>query len=132
MATPNRFSLAAEPHVGVWGVGWLPRAMQAPYVQRRTRDPYKFVKLLGPREVDRLFRLHSRFSVSRRAAQVPADDIRRFSRRRSWLGHAYNFAAANELSARGLGLICPFFHVTAVKDRERARDRQRLLAEEMA
>ena len=26
--TPNRFSLTAEPHIGVWGVGWVPRRWQ--------------------------------------------------------------------------------------------------------
>ena len=27
LASPNRFSLAPEPHVGVWGVGYLPTAL---------------------------------------------------------------------------------------------------------
>ena len=32
-ATPNRFSLAPEPHVNVWGVGFLPRRLMRPYVK---------------------------------------------------------------------------------------------------
>ncbi len=30
--TPNRYSLSAEPHVGVWGVGFLPRKWMPAYV----------------------------------------------------------------------------------------------------
>ena len=33
LASPNRFSLAPEPHVQVWGVGFLPRAWMAGYVR---------------------------------------------------------------------------------------------------
>ncbi|MDB5349816.1 MAG: methylase involved in ubiquinone/menaquinone biosynthesis [Planctomycetota bacterium] len=33
--SPNRFSLLSDPHVGLWGVGWLPRSLQATYVRSR-------------------------------------------------------------------------------------------------
>lgn len=36
LSTPNRFSLAPEPHVMVWGVGLLPRRYQARYVAWRS------------------------------------------------------------------------------------------------
>ena len=32
---PNRWSLWKDPHVALWGVGWLPRSWQAGYVQAR-------------------------------------------------------------------------------------------------
>jgi len=38
--TVNRFSLLPEPHVGVWGVGFLPRSWADRYVRWRTRRPY--------------------------------------------------------------------------------------------
>ncbi|MGI9188813.1 MAG: class I SAM-dependent methyltransferase [Longimicrobiaceae bacterium] len=49
-ATPHRFSLAAEPHVGVFGAGWLPRRWQPGYVRRRTGRRYDFVRLLSHAE----------------------------------------------------------------------------------
>jgi ubiquinone/menaquinone biosynthesis C-methylase UbiE/uncharacterized protein YbaR (Trm112 family) len=43
--TVNRFSLAREPHVNLWGVGFLPRKWMDPYVQRRIGVPYENVRL---------------------------------------------------------------------------------------
>jgi SAM-dependent methyltransferase len=51
--TVNRFSLAAEPHVRLWGVGWLPRAWQAGYVRRRGRGDFSSLRLLSYRELAR-------------------------------------------------------------------------------
>jgi ubiquinone/menaquinone biosynthesis C-methylase UbiE len=33
--SPNRFSLATDPHVGLWGVGWLPRRLVPSYLRLR-------------------------------------------------------------------------------------------------
>jgi SAM-dependent methyltransferase len=38
--TVNRFSLLPEPHVGVWGAGWLPRPWADRYVRWRTGQRY--------------------------------------------------------------------------------------------
>lgn len=46
-ATPNRYSVGAEPHVGVWGVGWIPRTWQEGYVRRRTGLPHNSIRLLS-------------------------------------------------------------------------------------
>ena len=49
----NRYSLGPEPHVRLWGVGWLPRAWQAPYVRRRGRGDFSNVRLLSFRDLAR-------------------------------------------------------------------------------
>lgn len=36
--SPNRFTLTTDPHVGLWGVGWLPRAWVPGYLRLRGRD----------------------------------------------------------------------------------------------
>ena len=41
LVTANRFTLAPEPSVGLWGVGWLPRRLAVPYVARRRRTRYE-------------------------------------------------------------------------------------------
>lgn len=47
LATPNRFSLAPEPHVGVWGVGYLPRPLMGPYVAWRRKLDFRAIYTLG-------------------------------------------------------------------------------------
>jgi ubiquinone/menaquinone biosynthesis C-methylase UbiE/uncharacterized protein YbaR (Trm112 family) len=55
-ATCNRFSIGREPHVRVWGVGWLPRAWMNGYVRAIRGVPYenvRLVSLLGLRQLVR-------------------------------------------------------------------------------
>ncbi|MBZ0299519.1 MAG: methyltransferase domain-containing protein [Anaerolineae bacterium] len=43
--TVNRFAIGPEPHVGVWGVGFLPRRWMDPYVRRVKGIPYEHIHL---------------------------------------------------------------------------------------
>jgi SAM-dependent methyltransferase len=43
--TVNRFALGPEPHVGVWGVGYLPRALMNNYVKAIKGIPYEHIHL---------------------------------------------------------------------------------------
>lgn len=45
--TTNRFSIAPEPHVGVWGVGFLPRRWMPAYVKWRSGLAYEKKRLLS-------------------------------------------------------------------------------------
>jgi len=55
--SPNRFSLfSPEPHVRLWGVGWLPRRWMEPYVEWRLGKPYRGKRLLSLSELRRLLR----------------------------------------------------------------------------
>jgi len=90
-ATPNRYSVGAEPHVGVWGVGWLPRAFQAPFVHWRVGLPYAFNRLLSHREIAGLFRSNATFVPSITPAPIPKVDQERFGRRRRMLARTYNW-----------------------------------------
>lgn len=53
-STPNRFSLTPEPCVRVWGVGFLPRPLAAPYVRLIKGIPYRHVRLMSPFALKRL------------------------------------------------------------------------------
>jgi ubiquinone/menaquinone biosynthesis C-methylase UbiE len=55
LRTVNRYSALPEPHVGVWGVGYLPRRWADPYVRWRTGHRYLH-RLLGPGELGRRLR----------------------------------------------------------------------------
>lgn len=54
--TTNRFSLAPEPHVRVWGVGFLPRRWMPAYVKRRRGMAYEGKRLLSYFELRKLLR----------------------------------------------------------------------------
>jgi len=111
LATPNRFSLASEPHVGVWGVGWVPLAFQERYVRWRSGKPYGFVRLLSRRELVRLFRRHSDISIRIGPAAVPGHELRVFPPRRALLANVYNRLVSRRLPARLISPVSPFFHV---------------------
>ena len=54
VATPNRFSLSPEPHVRLFGVGWLPRSWAKRYVKWRRGIVYDHVRLLSFFEIKRM------------------------------------------------------------------------------
>lgn len=51
VVTANRFSLAPEPTVGLWAVGYLPRPWATRYVRRRRATRYQHFHALGRREL---------------------------------------------------------------------------------
>jgi ubiquinone/menaquinone biosynthesis C-methylase UbiE/predicted RNA-binding Zn-ribbon protein involved in translation (DUF1610 family) len=53
LRTVNRFTLLPEPHVGVWGVGYVPRRWADAYVRWRSGQRYQHHRLLSPRELRR-------------------------------------------------------------------------------
>jgi len=54
--TCNRYSLGPEPHVRLWGVGFLPRRWMDGYVHGRRGIRYQHIRLLSRREVRRLMK----------------------------------------------------------------------------
>ncbi len=55
--TNNRYAPLPDPHVGLWGIGYLPRRWQAAYVSQRRKDLHRYqVSMKSCWELDRLFR----------------------------------------------------------------------------
>lgn len=52
--TVNRYSIATNPYTYLWGVGYLPRSIQAKYVRWRQGASYEPVKLFSFRELRRI------------------------------------------------------------------------------
>src|SRR6185295_1792477 len=114
-STLNRFSLAAEPHVGVWGGGWLPRRWQPTWVRWRTGDEYKYVRLMSAAETARCFSAHTSFMVRAEVPPVPDEEIERFGRRRAWLAGWYNRLHAVTWLRRPFLFVGPFFRIVGRK-----------------
>jgi len=114
-STPNRFSLAPEPHVFVWGVGWLPRRYQRRYVNWRSGRAYEQTWLRSPNELAGLLRDNTRFDPKISVPPISAEELRAARGARATLGKAYNLLVATR-AGRLAGLrIGPFFRVIATK-----------------
>jgi SAM-dependent methyltransferase len=107
-ATPNRFSLGAEPHVGVFGVGYMPRAWMNRYVQRWTGREYRAIRNLGAGEFRRLLTSSPFGGGSIMAPLLPATDLDHFSPLKRRVGLFYNGLTSTRMGqwfARRLGPI---------------------------
>lgn len=113
ISTPNRFSLAAEPHVFVWGVGWLPRSLQVRYVRWRSGQDYRGTQLLSTWEMSRELQRYPDLHFEMFVPQVPGEEIEHFSTRRAALARLYNRIAKFRGARRALLAIGPFFQVIA-------------------
>jgi SAM-dependent methyltransferase len=123
LATPNRFSLAAEPHVHVWGVGWMPTRFQARFVRARSGRTYEYVRLLSVPGLSMLLSRHTRFHGRFVVPPVPDDEIEGMHARRARLARLYNRLADAPLLRWPLLGVGPFFRYTgtarALDDRSR-------------
>jgi 2-polyprenyl-3-methyl-5-hydroxy-6-metoxy-1,4-benzoquinol methylase len=115
LATPNRFSLGAETHVGIWGVGWLPRRWQARYVRWRSGKAYDYCQLLGVLELRRLFARETSLRPHVLVPEIPRAHLRQFGRGKARLGVCYNALAGLTLARPVLQFIGPYFRVVASK-----------------
>lgn len=115
LATPNRFSLGLEPHVRLWGVGFLPRGLARRYVRVIRRAPYDHVRLLSARALGRLMRRHG-FSAEVVPPEIPPATQEMYSGAELQLVRAYNRLRRLGPVRRALLWVGPFFHVFARKE----------------
>lgn len=115
LSTPNRFSLAAEPHVGLWGVGWLPSSWQRSYVRRRTGNPYRFVRLLSAPGFARMMRRETHSSGRLQVPRISDEDLAAFSGRRRLLASIYNRVAGVRALRWPLLALGPFYRYLGAK-----------------
>ncbi len=115
LSTPNRFSLTPEPHVGLWGVGFLPRSWANRYVHWRLRIFYDDVRILSSLALRRLLRACFPGPARVLIPGLSARQLEHFRPLKRRLAHLY-LALRRVPLARGVFyLFGPFFHVVAVK-----------------
>ena len=78
--TVNRFTLLREPHVGLWGVGFLPRRWANSYVRALSGQGYEHHRPLSARELARLFERAGLRDVEVGAASLLPTDRNRLGR----------------------------------------------------
>lgn len=115
LSTPNRFSLASEPHVHVWGVGWLPRRWQRRYAEWRSGISYAYTRLLSTTEARRMIEHDTHFDCRFIVPPIPDEDIETSAPRRALLARAYNKAIQIDALRRAALTVGAFFQVTGRK-----------------
>jgi SAM-dependent methyltransferase len=115
LSTPNRYSLTAEPHIFVWGVGWLPGSLQKRYVKWRTGRNYDHTRLLSTGQAARLLRQHTRFQFDLLVPPVPEEEISHFPPYRAALARLYNRLASFSWTHWVFLRIGPFFRIVGTR-----------------
>ncbi len=105
LSTPNRFTLGPEPHVGVWGVGFLPERFQKSWVKLASGRSYEHTRLLSAFGARKLFEDTGALSPSIVFPAIPKSDLALFSSGKARLAAMYN-----SLIRRGaVQRLAPFF-----------------------
>ena len=115
LAAPNRYSLTPEPHVNVWGVGFLPRPWMASYVRRTSGRDFRSIRTLSFGEWKTLLKASSFHEGEITAPGLPADDLVGFGRIKRRVGELYNRLVSSRVG-QGIGrAIGPLFHVVCTR-----------------
>jgi SAM-dependent methyltransferase len=115
LASPNRFSLAPEPHVRVWGVGYLPRRWMAPYVRRARRIDFRAIRTLGYGEWKRLLRASPFRDGAVTVPPLPSADLVPFGPVKRWVAQLYNAIVPTRIGQWLARAVGPLFHVVCEK-----------------
>jgi hypothetical protein len=110
LRTTNRFSALPEPHVHVWGVGWLPRRAADRYVRWRTGEGYEHLRPSSARELRSSMRRAGFVDIEVAPAMALASDVDRLGRGRG-LAAAYNRGARLPIARSALAWIAPLLEV---------------------
>jgi len=119
--TCNRLSLGPEPHVGVWGVGFLPRRLMEPYVQLVRGVPYRFLYLFSYGGLRRLI-AGSPFRGGRiDPPELQPSQIENLSPVGQRLARVYQSARTWPVVGSVLTRVGPLLRFRCVRDSSRAR-----------
>ena len=115
LATPNRTSLAPEPHVGLWGVGFLPRAWMGRYVAARGRGDFRAILTRTAGGWLRLLAASPFRGGTLRAPRLTESDLAAMPGLKRRLGRAYNAAVSTRVG-RAIALrVGPLLHLVATR-----------------
>jgi len=114
LATPNRFSLGLEPHVRLWGVGFLPRPLAKRYVRSVRKTGYDHVHLHSALGLHRLLR-SAGLTPHIVPPKIPAASQDLYRGLELRLVRSYNLLRRYAPVRAGLLAVGPFFHVFARK-----------------
>lgn len=118
LSTVNRFSLTPEPHVRLWGVGFLPRSWMGAYVRLVRGISYRQHRLLSAFELTRLLR---RAGFDKHQCSLPTlggSELARMSAAEKSLFRIYCFLRRLPVVRHLLIVVAPLVEVMAAKTRD--------------
>ena len=115
ISTPNRFSLTAEPHVFVWGVGWLPQPWQKGYGKWRSGKTYDDTVLMSSAKLSGKVSRNTDFDYRIIIPEVPPEHIQSFAGPKALVARIYNQLAASSFFRLPFLAIAPFFRIVGTK-----------------
>jgi SAM-dependent methyltransferase len=115
LSTPNRFSLTPEPHVGIWGLGYLPRSWAIRHVRRKLGVAYGDIRLFSFWTLRRLLRGCFAGSCEIRLPAVGEREAEFFSPLKRRAARLYEAARSLPVARSGLYAVAPYFQAICVK-----------------
>lgn len=116
LATANRFALAPEPHVHLWGVGFMPRTWADRYVRYFRGIPYSHIKVLSVTELRRLLRRCHLLNHRILLPSLSPEEVRQLSAVQRIQVAIYNAVKRLPVLRRLLYLVGPSFNVVVRAD----------------
>ena len=113
--TSNRFTLLREPHVQVWGVGFVPRGWADAYVRMRSGSGYQHHRPLSQWELRRGLQRAGFRSVRCGPARVLESDRARLGRVGRRAASVYTSLSGHTLTRTALASISPLLEASATK-----------------
>ncbi len=112
--SPNRFTLTVDPHVRLWGLGWLPRSWMPVYVRWRRGGAWP-PRCLSTREAHRMAAEAGFEAISVEPPRIPAD----WANGRPWLQRilikAYSIGSRVAVLRNLIGAFGPLWQLRATR-----------------
>ena len=122
LSTPNRYSLTPEPHVRLFGVGWMPHRLARRYVRRMRSTDYTSIHMVSLRRLKAM--LQSTGGTVRIVAPGIAGALReRYPVLMRLAIDLYDLARRVPILDRAVLLVTPLFHAVVRKPADASADR---------
>lgn len=116
LASPNRYSLAPEPHVQVWGVGYWPRRWMPAYVRLVRGIDFRAIRTLGHGEWTRLLHRSPFGGGTIQAPRLAGGDVAGLGPVKRAVGRLYNGIVSTRPGQAAARRVGPLFHVVCQRD----------------
>lgn len=111
--TVNRFGVLPEPHVGIWGVGFVPRRYADAFVRLRSGQRYVHHRPLSAGEVRRALAGAGFLATQVTAAAMLSSDVQRLPLRLRPLAGLYSRLRSLPVIGRAMSLVAPLLDASA-------------------
>ena len=111
IGTANRFSITPEPHVRVWGVGFLPRKWMKGYVKFWKGISYEHIRVLSLRELKALLKETCFSDHHILLPTMTEEELKNFSKFERMQVALYELVKKLPVVRNVLFVFGPFFHV---------------------